>query len=387
MRPIKQENRGLDEPQHGVTLSHRHQFLQAALMRDSKVVGGAMKIENLSSRILFLLLTFWLATSLSTSWGAETLINFDDVAGETVINTHYAGLTFTNPIGGNVIARNGGGFAPSSPNVVCITNGGGLPYFEARFGAVDVHFATSVRVVKIDTRPVAPFEFLTPLTKRPFLQAFDSGYNLLGTVYYAGPLPTNAAQVGPIETLVFTSTTDNIAYARLSVQNSAGVVATYGMFDNLRYGDGSFSLNVNAVGSAGAGGYVLTSPPGPYYYGSYVTLTASWSGGSSYAFAGWSGDSNSIVNPLVVFMDSDKNLTATIVHIPQLRITRALNSVQLSWPTNDSGFTLLYANQLSPPPTWSPLGIPPVTVGTNNTVTDTLTPNMRFYRLIRSGGP
>lgn len=33
------------------------------------------------------------------------VINFDDVADGTVINTHYAGVTFTNPIGGNIYAR------------------------------------------------------------------------------------------------------------------------------------------------------------------------------------------------------------------------------------------------------------------------------------------
>jgi hypothetical protein len=344
-----------------------------------------MKLRNFSSQTLLLPLMFWLMTPLSTIRAAETLINFDDVAGETIINTHYSGLTFTNPIGGNIVARNGGGFAPSSPNVVCVTNGGGFPYFEAKYGAVDVHFATPMRVVKIDTRPVAPLEFLTPLTKRPFLQAFDSGNNLLNTVYYAGPLPTNAGQVGPIETLVISSTTTNIAYARFTAQNSAGDTPTYAMFDNLRYSIGSYALNFNVVGSPGAGAFGVISPIGPYYYGSFVTLSVDWFGGPSYNFGGWSGDSNSTVNPLVVFMDSDKNLTATDVHIPQLRITPALNSVKLSWPTNDSGFTLLYGNQLWPSPAWSILPNPRAVVGTNYTVTDNVFPNERFYRLIWAG--
>jgi hypothetical protein len=93
--------------------------------------------------------------------------------------------------------------------------------------------------VKIDVRPVAPFEFLGSLTKRPFLQAFDTNNNLLGTVYYAGALPTGVGEVGPTETLTFTSPANNIAAARFSSQNRNSPPAappTYGLFDNFRFG-------------------------------------------------------------------------------------------------------------------------------------------------------
>src|SRR5581483_9037925 len=102
---------------------------------------------------LALLLLFTFIGAHPGAWAVETLINFDDVADNTIINTHYAGITFTNPIGGNIAARSGLGNAPSSPNVVCVTNGGTPPFFDSPFGAVDARLATPVRMVKIDARP------------------------------------------------------------------------------------------------------------------------------------------------------------------------------------------------------------------------------------------
>jgi CSLREA domain-containing protein len=279
------------------------------LSRNLLAVRAAARIFLAGSSLLVLAALALLSPS---ALATETLINFDDVAGETVINTHYAGVTFTNPIGGNIFARNGGGFAPSSPNVYCITNGGGYPYFDALYGAVDAHFATAVRAVKVDTRPVAPLEFLTPLTKRPYLQAFDSANNLLATVYYAGALPTNAGEVGPIETLTYTSTSANIAYARVSSQNPGSSPPTYAMFDNLRYGDGLYPLTLIVVGS----GTVAANPtPGPYLSGTVVTITPTPTAG--WSFSGWSGDASGSANPLLLTMDAAKSVTATFVPTPQ----------------------------------------------------------------------
>ena len=247
---------------------------------------------------------------------SRNLINFDDVADGTMINTHYAGVTFTNPIGGNVFAKSGLGFAPSPTNVVCVTNGGStFPFFDALYGAVDAHFSTPMRTVSIDVRPVGPIDsFLTPLTKRPFLQAFDAAGNYLGvTVYYQGALPTNCCyDVGPVETLTITLPAGNIGIARFSSQYQAGTFRTYGLFDNLRYDDGYYNLTVSIVGS----GNVLTSPfPGPYSYGSVVTLGATPS--QDWSFSGWSGDFTSTANPVLPIMNSDKTVIATFVPAPQ----------------------------------------------------------------------
>jgi CSLREA domain-containing protein len=239
---------------------------------------------------------------------AQTTINFDDVAGGTMINTHYAGVTFTNPIGGNVFAKSGLGFAPSSPNVVCITNGGTtFPFFDSVSGAVDARFSTPMRLVSVDVRPVGPVDsFLTPLTSRPYLQAFDAAGNLLATVYYSGPLPTNCCyDVGPVQTLSYTSTTANIARARLSSQQP-NPYHTYGMFDNLSFDDGYYTLSVSILGNAS-----VTAVPSQasYFYGTVVNLTATPA--TDWAFNEWWNVTDSIIgtaNPLAVTMNSDKNI-------------------------------------------------------------------------------
>lgn len=169
---------------------------------------------------------------------------FDDAADAAVINTRYPGVTFTNPIGGNIFARRTQ-FAPSLSNVVSVF-GSGVPEFDARFGAVDARLASPVSVVKIDARPVAPPEFLGTLNRRPFIQAFDAANNLLGTVYYAGALPTGGGQIGPTETLTFSSPTANIALARWSVQNPLappGYTPVYGLFDNFQFGPPSLAIS------------------------------------------------------------------------------------------------------------------------------------------------
>src|SRR4051812_13074226 len=95
-----------------------------------------------------------MAFGLCLSRASAGVINFDDAADGAAINTRYAGVTFTNPISGNIFARNGAGFAPSPANVVSVF-GTGFPIFDARFGAVDARLATPVGSVSIDARPVA----------------------------------------------------------------------------------------------------------------------------------------------------------------------------------------------------------------------------------------
>ena len=169
-------------------------------------------------------------------------INFDNVANGTVINSAYAGLTFSNPLGGDIYARSTS-LAASPGNVVSILQTG-IPAFHAGWGAVDVAFSSAQQNVSIDAAPGAPFEFLTPLTKLPFLQAFDAGGNLLAADYYSGALPDDSAEVGPYETLSISRTTADIAKIRFSVQNPLSGVSTYGLFDNLSY----------SVGTGGGGG-------------------------------------------------------------------------------------------------------------------------------------
>jgi Divergent InlB B-repeat domain len=259
---------------------------------------------------------------------SATTINFDDVPDSTVINTHYAGLTFTNPLGGNILARAGLGFAPSSPNVVCVTNGGTFPFFDARYGAVDVHFSTPVGVVRIDARPVGPVDsFLTPLTSRPYLQGLDSNGGYLGlTVYYSGALPTACCySVGATETLVFVSPqgTNNIGVARFTCQ-PPGSNPTYGMFDNLSYDSGYYIPQIHIVG----GGTVTNTPNATsYFYGTVVSFSAIPPPGST--FVGWSGNVSGTANPLSVTMTTNQIITANFAIVTNNSLT--INAEDRGW--------------------------------------------------------
>lgn len=167
-----------------------------------------------------------------------TVINFDDVADGTVINTHYAGVTFSNPLGGDVYAQAVCcGASISAPNAVSILNSGSLDFFfNATSGAVDATFAALQQTVSIDVRAVGPVEFLGALQNRPFLEAYDSANNFLGRVLFAGALPTDCCfAFTPSETLTFTSLTTNIAKVRFSSQISQGGAPVFGLFDNLSF--------------------------------------------------------------------------------------------------------------------------------------------------------
>ena len=189
----------------------------------------------------------WLAVvaagvlGVSQAASAET-INFDGVANGTDISNAYAGVTFSNPLGGGIFARSTS-FAASAGNVVSVFETG-FPQFDARWGAVDVVFSTLQQTVSIDAAPVAPFEFLGFLSKLPFIDAFDAAGNLLAADYYSGVLPDDVAEVGAYETLTVSSAAGNIAKVRFSSQAPTGGPATYGLFDNLTF----------SVGTGGGGG-------------------------------------------------------------------------------------------------------------------------------------
>jgi uncharacterized repeat protein (TIGR01451 family) len=169
------------------------------------------------------------------------LITFDCVPNDTVVDNVYAtsfGVTFSNPLGGSIYARNSSGFSPSLPNAVSVRPSSATvyPFFDATDGAVEAHFATPQRSISVDARPVGPVEFLGTLQNRPFLEAYDSSHTFLGRVLYGGPLPTGCCfEVGPMETLTFSSSTANISYARFSSQVTQSSLHTYGLFDNLRW--------------------------------------------------------------------------------------------------------------------------------------------------------
>jgi hypothetical protein len=185
-------------------------------------------------RVLYLaVLTAALHLHPSESSAQQRLINFDDIANGTSISTLFAGagVTFSNPLGGNIYARGAYGFAPSGPNVVSVFESG-LPQFNAYYGAVDVTFSTPQSFVSIDARPMATLTEEGQNNNRPFLEAY-SGQTFLGKILYSRPLPNTG--VGVTETLTYWSPTANITRVRFSVQQGNGQRIT-GLFDNLRIG-------------------------------------------------------------------------------------------------------------------------------------------------------
>ena len=53
----------------------------------------------------------------------------------------------------------------------------------------------------------------------------------------------------------------------------------------------------------------------------------------------------------------------------------------LTWPTNDTSFTLQFTTNLASPMVWTPVSETPVVVDGQNTVTDFIADPQRFYRL------
>jgi len=95
---------------------------------------------NICCRLLLLPL-LWLVILFPCVHATETLINFDGLADGTQINTFYPGVTFTNPIGGNIFARNIGSVAPSPSNMVSV------------FGAPPFRNLTRPRALWMHTSP------------------------------------------------------------------------------------------------------------------------------------------------------------------------------------------------------------------------------------------
>jgi len=157
------------------------------------------------------------------------LINFDDVANGTVINTNYAGVTFTQLLsgvdGGNVYARSISG-AASAPNVVSIFSDPGYPGFDNRFGTIHAEFAAAQTSVSVDT----------------FLTLAPEGFGASGTAFLRAYNSSNV-QVGLVTTTTLNSwetlsiTGSDIVRAYFTVAYNE--FPTYGLFDNFNFDDGT----------------------------------------------------------------------------------------------------------------------------------------------------
>lgn len=186
---------------------------------------------------------------------ADTIINFDNVANGTNINTAYSGVTFSCfssvnacPGGlntGDVFAR-AFLFAPSAPNVVSTLQTGVPGTQDSTTGAIKVAFATPQSAVSIDDYLLQAPEGLGS-AGFGYLRAFDSSLNFLGEVddIYGG-IPGN---LNVTKTLSFSSS-GNISFLLLGDVQGSNIISE---FDNLCY-----STDVNGCVGGGTG-----TPPVP----------------------------------------------------------------------------------------------------------------------------
>jgi hypothetical protein len=181
-----------------------------------------------------------------------TVIDFDTdpagnaVANDTVVDATYAskGVTFSCIVctSGHGVARTPG----RSGNGVSLWRvaDSGLPFFDARWGAVRADFTTPRSSVSIDALEVQPPEWLgTPLGK-PWLEAYDTNNALVGQVYYPAYGTTG---FGQWQTLTIDTGVANIAYVRFSSKYVSGSPPVYGEFDNLTFNTDPTPLDIVPV--------------------------------------------------------------------------------------------------------------------------------------------
>lgn len=187
----------------------------------------------MKSQSQFLFTSLIVGTLIATPVTATT-INFDDVATGTVINTYYAGVTFSNPVGPADIYARSDHHAATSPNVVSVFQNG-YPAFDARYGAVEAVFATPQRHVSIDAAIVRVPEGLSEPTNFPKLEIYNTAGAFVGNVGWDfGKIPQ--PPVGGItgfETLSYTSALDDIGKIRFLSGQPGGSPSNFGLFDNM----------------------------------------------------------------------------------------------------------------------------------------------------------
>lgn len=215
------------------------------------------------SILLFLLLSCTLLLRADT-------VTFDDVANGTVIDTRYAGVTFVNPLGGDIYARNNFNSADTT-NGVSLFSTAASPTgaFNAQYGAVDATFDTGKTFVSID---VAGFmnsgDLIGNSPLRPFVEVYSGNTLLTPTIYYGTAL--SSGFVGPYQTISFFSAAGDITRIRLSAQYAVGQQQVFAEFDNLVFDSRASAtdaatgvinpLRDNGTGGGGGGGTAVPEP-------------------------------------------------------------------------------------------------------------------------------
>ena len=122
----------------------------------------------------------------------STVISFDDVASDTMIDTHYAGQGVTlaavlagTGTRGHVYACNSWNIDTAPNGVTLIDPSIATSFFDDATGCVEVLFEFPHSWVSIDAMPLASPDDLRPITAKPYLDAYDAAGVRLGRVSYA----------------------------------------------------------------------------------------------------------------------------------------------------------------------------------------------------------
>jgi hypothetical protein len=167
---------------------------------------------------------------------SATLINFDDVTTSgTNINTRYAGVTF-GCIDGTLavdLCNGDNAYAVadslnfSSPNVISLASTVAGAATDDRYGKFEATFSTAVSYVSIEAHPLLFAEGTG--TDTPYLTAYDSLNNTIGTYTYTGSVSS-----GTWENLFISHSSNDISRIEFS-STSVHSFAVYGVFDNLQF--------------------------------------------------------------------------------------------------------------------------------------------------------
>lgn len=181
-------------------------------------------------------LVLGVANIILVSTAQATLIDFDNVADGTVINSVYAaqGVTFNNPLGNADIYARSSSINASAPNVVSVF-ATGVPAFDARFGAIEAVFAAAEGKVSIDAAILRAPEGLGAPINFPKLEIYDTSNNLIAVVnwdFSVTPQPP-AGGASAFQTLQYTSNVNNIGKVRFLSGQPGGSPSNFGLFDNL----------------------------------------------------------------------------------------------------------------------------------------------------------
>jgi subtilase family serine protease len=247
-------------------------------------------------------------------WNMLTTINFDDASSGTVVDSRYSGLGVTfgcfngttpdNLCTGHAVAAQFAG-AESAPNVIALGNITlSAVLIDERTGYLKASFSPPVNWVSIAAMPMLPPEYMGSTTNKPFLQAFNSSGQWLGTAEYTGSVET-----GGWENLTITRPTNDISYIAFSSYHSGGGYAVYGAFDNLRFPalapdlivqsivtnpvtpapgqNASVTVTVKNQGNGAAGGFYIdfykdrTTAPAPHTVGDFYCYKSTLAAGAS----------------------------------------------------------------------------------------------------------